>query len=317
VLRYEGVGTPQPPARRRRAVFFAPDSDEATRLSAEYLAGRLAEWLHLRELSPCKKPAGAATLPVYSYAAELVRGDASKDRLRSIIQDDQAALLFTASHGIGFPSSDAAQRSDQGGLLCQEWPGQAFWPPYKRVPDAMYLRGADVGQMPATARLDGLVVCSFGCYTAGSPVQSDFHHLWDHVPQEVGVEPFVAKLPQELLRRGALAFVGHVDRAWFFSYAWPGAGAQPSVIQQTDTFRSALEALLVGEPIGHALEHFQEKYLDLNSLWSEEGLVTQYTLQFPVGERMTYLWTARNDARAYILLGDPLARLDPGRLAPA
>ncbi len=317
VLRCEGVRAPQPPARQRRALFFAPDSDEATRLSADYLAGRLAEWLHLRDLSPAKLPAGTASLPVYRYAAELVRGDAAKDRLRAIVQDGRAALLFTASHGIGFPSSDTAQRSDQGGLLCQEWPGQDLWPPYQRVPKTMYFSGADVSQMPASAQLDGLVVCSFGCYTAGSPVQSDFHHLWDHVPKEIGAEPFVAKLPQEMLRRGALAFVGHVDRAWFFSYAWPGAGNQPSIIQQTDTFRSALEALLVGEPIGHALEHFQEKYLDLNSLWSEEGLVDKYTLQFPVGDRMTYLWTARNDARAYILLGDPLVRLDPDRLAPA
>jgi hypothetical protein len=318
VLRHEGVLLPQPPARRRRAVFFAPDSDDATQLSAYYLAGRLAEWLRVKPLSPARTPAATAPLPVYSYTAELVQADAKKNKLAAIVQDDRATLLFTASHGMGFPNSETVlQRSDQGALLCQEWPGQDFWPQGQPVPKTMYFAGEDVRQLPASARLDGLVVCSFGCYTAGTPEQSDFYHLWDHVPKEVAVEPFVGKLPQELLRRGALAFVGHVDRAWFFSYAWPGAGNQPSVIQQTDTFRSALEALLVGEPIGHALEYFQEKFLDLNSLWSEEGLVDKYDLHFAVGERMTYLWTARNDARAYILLGDPLVRLDPDRLEAA
>lgn len=78
-------------------------------------------------------------------------------------------------------------------------------------------------------------MCSFGCYTAGWPAQSDFYHLWVHLAKEIGAQP----------------------------------------------------------------------------------LVDKYTLQFPVGDRMTYLWTACNEARACILLGDPLVRLDSDRLALA
>lgn len=305
LLKYEGARTPQPQPRQRRLVFFAPDSDEATQLSAQYLAQRLADLLEDKALSPAANKSVA-----YSYKTALLRQDAFKPKLLELLQQDSATLLFTASHGIGFPSSSTAlQMAAQGGIVCQEWPGAEHWNHLQPVPPEMYVAGQDVHDLPAAAQLDGLIVFAFGCYTAGTPGESDFHHLYSHIPPEAAAQPFVARLPQELLRRGALAFVGHVDRAWPYSFGWPGVGAQ------TDTFQSGLEALLVGEPIGRALEHFQEKYLDLNNTLTDQQLLYNYQMELAGGERLIPIWTARNDARAYVLLGDPLVRLYPERLA--
>ena len=120
---------------------------------------------------------------------------------------------------------------------------------------------------------------------------------------ELASIPFVSQLPQRLLAQGALAFVGHVERAWFYSYGWPGSG------QHTETFQSTLRAILSGQPIGNALEDFQYRYLDINNEFAEKHLIQDINLQEDVGAEAARLWTARNDARSYILLGDPLVRL--------
>ena len=293
--------------RHRRLVFFAPDRDKATRLSADHLAGRLHEKINGKALCPRNTAAVQ-----YGYQTELLRDNASKQELIGCLRNDPATLLFTATHGLGFPKSHGEmQRAAQGAIVCQDWPGIHAWNEGSPIPDAMVLKGADVRNLEAQVRLDGLIVFAFGCYTAGTPERSDFHHLYGNIPVEIAEQPFVASLPQELLRRGALAFIGHVDRAWFYSFGWPQVGAQ------TDTFQSALEAMLVGEPVGHALEYFQLKYLDLNNTLTEQSLIDNFSLQLPQGKDLTYVWTARNDARAYILLGDPLVRLYPDRLRRA
>jgi len=59
------------------------------------------------------------------------------------------------------------------------------------------------------------------------------------------------------------------------------------------------------------MEYMQDKYLDLNNSLVDSGLIQKFEQQEPVGEELTRLWTACNDARAYILLGDPLVHLRP------
>jgi hypothetical protein len=42
----------------------------------------------------------------------------------------------------------------------------------------------------------------------------------------------MARLPQAMLAKGALAVVGHVDRAWGYSFNWPRAAITLSQIAQ-------------------------------------------------------------------------------------
>jgi hypothetical protein len=72
-----------------------------------------------------------------------------------------------------------------------------------------------LGDSPA---LRGMLAFFFACYGAGTPRQDDFAHLATGAPVEIAPHGFLARLPQQLLKRGALAVVGHVERAWGCSF---------------------------------------------------------------------------------------------------
>jgi hypothetical protein len=117
--------------------------------------------------------------------------------------------------------------------------------------------------------------------------------------------PFLARLPAAMLslsNGGALAVVGHVERAWGYSFLWPGAGAQ------TVVFESALERLLKGHPVGSAVEFFNERYAELAAELSDELERLDFG-KTPDVHELAGMWTANNDARGYSIVGDPAVRL--------
>ena len=127
--------------------------------------------------------------------------------------------------------------------------------------------------------------------------------------QQVAPFPFVARLPQKLLshpKGGALAFVGHVDRAWTTSFMI-GRENGP----QIDTFSSLVKGLIDGSPVGHAVEFFNDRYAErataLTSLLNKVRLGRIADEAFK--KALVSTWLEHNDARNYAIFGDPAVRL--------
>ena len=101
----------------------------------------------------------------------------------------------------------------------------------------------------------GTIAFFFACYAAGTPQLDEFaHQIWRDQPDRNKIAPydFVASLPRRMLslpKGGALAVVGHVERAWGVSFFWGKAGAQLQVFE--DCFQRLMKR---NYPIGYALE---------------------------------------------------------------
>ncbi|HEY3115554.1 MAG TPA: hypothetical protein VGK54_02315, partial [Chloroflexota bacterium] len=235
------------PALPQAAVFFGvtnPD-DRATEQSTRYLIEPLAEEM---------------ARPQTGWDVQTVTGtNATRPRLQALLGGAETpALLFTASHGVGFEREDPRQFSHQGALLCQEWPGRRSWGS-KAIPEDFYLAGDHIRD---DARLLGLVAFHFACYSAGTPQWDDFAHRRGgrFERDEIAPGAFVAGLPKRLLAHrngGALAVVGHVERAWGCSFLWEEAGPQLAV------FKAMLQQLMAGYPVGAAVEFLNERYAEL------------------------------------------------------
>lgn len=285
------AGEEHPAPIVRRASFFGVhnEDDRATELSITHLVSPLADKLQKKH----------STWSVERILAAAATKSALSDCLRSA-----PSLLFTASHGIGFPRGHPNQLASQGALLCQEWQG-----PLRHrgalAPELYF--GAD--DVPLAADLSRTVVFHFACYGAGTPLHDDYAPAGT-APAQIADKPFIARLPQRLLGKpdgGALAVIGHVERAWSYSFSWPGLGAQ------IQTFENSLHAMMAGARVGFAMEAFAMKHADLAIAINGELSDIQYNAEVPGYKvddyKMAGLWTAHNDARSYLLLGDPAVRI--------
>lgn len=273
----------------RQAAFFGvsnPD-DRATAFSCEHLVNPLVDFVKNDQ-------------PDWNTAAYL-KEDAVKSRLSDLLCGDHVpSLLFTASHGMGFPLNDSRQVPHQGALLCGDWPGPQAWK--KDIPPDFYFSAEDI---PSDARLAGMMAFCFACYGAGVPQTDAFSHQHPDQRKALAPYPFLASLPRRLLGHpggGALAVIGHVERAWGYSFMWP------DVDPQTIVFKSTLKRLLEGHPAGSAFEFFNSRYAELGTELSRLLQDMQYGRKISPLE-LAGIWTSGNDARNYVILGDPAVRL--------
>jgi hypothetical protein len=279
----------EPFSKPARAAFFGVHNadDRATQMSADELVEPLAD--------------AFARDHADWTVSRIIAAEATKARLADLLGGSETPrVLFSASHGMGFPCGDTLQLAHQGALLCQDWPGplQHQGP----IPPDFYFAGDDVAD---DADVAGMVAFFFACFSGGTPRLDDFSHAAFTEPEPIAPHAFVATLPKRLLshpRGGALAVVAHVERAWGYSFSWPGAGPQ------LQAFESTLTQLASGHPIGSALEYFNDRYSQLAAMLTTQ--IEDAKFQKNIDEvEIAGTWTAHNDARSYVIVGDPAIRL--------
>jgi len=295
----EAETRPRPLARTAALWAVENPDDRATRASARHLVAPLADYLERDQADRWQ-------------VARFIGEHATKARLASLLGADRPSLLVTASHGLGFPAGDPRQRSDQGALVCQDWAG----PRSGSLTADHYFTGDDI---PAAADLRGLISFHFACFGAGTPRYDDFSRKGDPSSLvDLAPHAFVARLPQRMLgrARGALACIGHVDRAWASSFLQADPRQSGAVTAQLAVFESTLKRLMDGRRVGHAMDYFDLRYAELASdLATRIEDANKYDVAVDDTE-LAQLWTYTNDARDYAVTGDPAVRVGAPAIAP-
>ncbi|MGQ9927608.1 MAG: C1 family peptidase [Chloroflexaceae bacterium] len=276
---------------RNEVIYYAThhDMDVATRRSAEELVRPLIRWTGDPANVPHKQ--GFVARP-------FVAGEASRAALESIVRgegDGKApALLFAVCHGMGLPLNDSRLVLHQGALVTQDWNGSG------NVRREHWFAGEDLDMH---AHLEGAMVLLFACYGAGCPDLDEFIFDATRTRPRVAPFPLIGQLPQHLLLSGVQAVIGHVERAWTYSFSGTD-GAR----SQTQAFEDVIARLLMGEPAGNATDDFNiVQGARAMALTDELENIKFGKIVDPL--ELSQLWVARNDARNYALLGDPAARL--------
>jgi hypothetical protein len=100
-----------------------------------------------------------------------------------------------------------------------------------------------------------------------------------------------------------LAVIGHVERAWTYSFS----GSRTT---QINVFEDTIRRILKGDPVGFALELFNFRHAQLSA---ELLLLQKREKREPMGEKRDWdladAYCATRDACNYVVLGDPAVRL--------
>ena len=278
--------------------------DPATNLSASLLIDPLANGL--------PGAAGVLRRPVHEdarYSRTLCIGeDATKERLLSALHAAAPpAILFTASHGMAIRAGRSNQLTDQGALICQDWPS------FTGVRPEHMLSAKDVTD---DANVHGLVAFIFACFGGGTPELDQFPSELSKASTapHLAPQPFVSALPRRLLvhpKGSALAVIAHVDRAWGYSIQEPKTTGS-----QIEPFRNTLDFILKGAPVGHAVtQQFGGRFAALSAILLNAVAPTlPPEMRLSDRDLVTY-WIERNDAQNYVVLGDPAVRIREAVLA--
>ncbi len=295
VIEAETTGVALP----RRATIFSVknDDDETTALLATHLVHPLKERL----------TGNSAKWEVDVWHNEKAH---KVDLGRLLGGEDTPGLLLVSCHGQRFRFGHADQSTDQGALLCQDWPGK------KKCPNPGRTHYFHAGDVVEDASLHGLIVFLFACYGAGTPEEDSFPQAAQSKDASrtsgrrvLAPQSFVGHLPQTLLSRGALALVGHIDRGWTLSFKW--TLRQKTGDRSVETVRSledSIRQLLNGQRLGHAMRPLYRRYTALAAQLAYL-MEPASTGEASPKESSGWLWTALNDARNFILLGDPAVYL--------
>jgi hypothetical protein len=288
IVEYEQAATM---TRTKKAAVWIPRNplDLATPL----LAGSVVPEFK-GEASEGDQPIGKAQ--GFELATFVGEGQATKTQLLELLRGKNggASIIFTGSHGAEWSIQDPAiQRERQGALVTQEWSrGEALAPEH-------YLSGAD---LTADVDLRGTMLFLFACFGGGCPATDSYYFTDAGEKVALTPEPLIARLPQTMLARGALAVIAHIDRA--FSYAFEDVMGTP----QAQLLRTPLELLARGKRVGLASDPIN---LQWSTLAAQLGMALGGNApgEAPKGPLIANLYIARDDARNYIVLGDPAARL--------
>jgi len=280
VVSYENAQNTVPTSRKM--VIFAPDYDGKDNGAGKLLCDNLAT------------PLAAAFSNSKRFSTQsFIGAAATKDTLNHIFDgsdpEGPPALLFTGSHGLLKLPTSPNLADQQGSIVCQNW----LSPP---LPECYY----SAADLPANTKVHGMVYFLMACYGVGWPSNDTFN-----LQKKVAISPapMMSRLPQALLGRenGALAVLGHIDRAWSCSYNVDG---EPP---QNQSFRDVITKIMSGYRLGSATDQFNLRWAALTIPLAD--ILQKMRTRRGLDRQAANLWTIRNDARNYILHGDPAIKL--------
>jgi hypothetical protein len=203
------------------------------------------------------------------------------------------AVLLTAGHGLQQDPGSPDLAATMGAILCQDYQGGPAEP-------NTYFTAKD---LPKNPKVHGMVYFISACYGVGWPRYDTYHPAH---PEISSGGPMMAALPKALLscENGALAIFGHIDCAWASSYTANG-------LPRIDNFIDLFLQIMTGSLLGSATDHFNSRWAMLSAPLVDflEQWKTQGKKQSSLARMLAHRLTARNDARNYLLHGDPAINL--------
>lgn len=301
--------------RGEALLYTAHDLTEATRVGHRALMapglGMLRKHLDLGQLPAARLEANTDD-------------DADPDVFLALARGQRPAVLFSMSHGEGPPRrgwQDPGEQRERQGAMSFGSSGS--------------LQASELARAPF---LPGGIWFMLACFGAGTPARSSYHH-WLRQLEAVGAfsgaavalealdsagKGFVGAVPKATLANeaGPLAFVGHVDLAWTYGFQ----DAEERQLNRSARYMGVVRSLLERHRAGVALAELYRHVGSLDtslSLLQDAEAQGQAPVQGPgaaskggggasEAERARQrgnIWMVRQDLQAYLLLGDPAARL--------